>query len=152
MKYQYSDYIMTFTITSTLKSKLPGRHVQYGIGHSSRYDPLEIKVSVGKDAYYYSSSTNGDTETIIFKNPFWLYYAFVEEDYDTWVKADFYYRGYLELKEKGLSNLNSAEVDLYNTFRQYLDAWERKVGIEYRATVEVIVDNHFYLVSTFKMP
>lgn len=76
----YSDYTYTFTIKSRVKAKLPDANVSYGIGHHSIYDQEIVNISVGNQAYYYSTSGPSSNETITFRNPFWFYYVFTDQD------------------------------------------------------------------------
>lgn len=55
----YNDFTFTFTISSTLNDKLPADIINYGIGHATTSFSEEISVSVGNQAYYYSSSKKG---------------------------------------------------------------------------------------------
>jgi len=148
----YSDYTFTFTVKSKLKSKLPYSDVEYGIGHGSVYESTYIDVSVGDQAYYYSSSVSGDTETITFKNPFWFYYVFTNKDLDKWTTCEIYYNAYLELKEKDYSRLSSDERDLYDGITNYLDECQREVKRYYRPILAVYVNNKFYPAKSFQIP
>lgn len=152
VKATYSDFTFTFVITSTVKSKLPSYKVEYAIGHGLSYFKPETLLSVGKDAYYYSSSMSGNTETVTFKNPFWFYFAFGELDKDKWAKCELYYKSYIALKEQGLSNLTSSEKDLYNDLNEYIGEYETEARKYYRPSVGVFINNRYYKVATYSIP
>ena len=152
VKCTYSDYMFTFTITSQLKSKLPHEKIEYGIGHfSTSFQPI-TNVSVGNQAYYYSSTTNGDTEVITFKNPFWFYYVFVDEDKDKWTHSEMYYASYCALINKGLSSLSTIEMSLYHDLSEYLDEYVDEVRPFYMPTAEVVINDRFYAIRGFRIP
>lgn len=148
----YTDYCFTFTVKSKLKSKLPYSEVEYGIGHGSIYESTYINVSVGNQAYYYSSSINNGIETITFKNPFWFYYVFANQDKDKWTKCEMYYKSYISLKEKGYSRLSSEERELYGEITRYLDECQEEVKRYYKPILEICVDGKFYQVKSFQIP
>lgn len=144
----YSDYTFNFTITSKVKHNLPNDNVQYGIGHGSTSNTDEVIVSVGSQAYYYTITTNGDTETVTFQNPFWFYYVFTDTDKDKWAMCEIYYRTYMKLKKKGYSQLTSNEKDLYDEVTDYLDECQNEVERYYRPIICVIVNNKYYKIKT----
>lgn len=149
----YADYITTFTITSTLSDKLPSSYtIEYAIGHTSRYPAETIYASVGKQAYYYEESREGDKLIITIKNPFWYYYVIVEEDDDIWAKSVMYYSSYIALKEKGLGNLTEDEQSLYNSLVKILNEYEKEAAKYYIQDVEVCVNNRFYSIGKYPLP
>ncbi len=148
----YSDYSFTFTIKSKLKSRLPYYDIDYGIGHGTVFESAYISVSLGKQAYFYSSSVSGDTETVTLKNPFWFYYVFINQDKEKWTLCERYYDSYMYLKEKGYSKLSSDEKNLYNEIINYLNECQKEVKYSYKPIIEVCVDNKFYPIQSFRMP
>lgn len=148
----YADYTFSFTISSTLAEKLPGDRIQYGVGHATTTNSTEINVSVGDQAYYYSTSSNGKTETITIKNPFWFYYLFANSDDGKWTMCERYYKSYLELKKKGYSSLSSDERDLYNTAVSYLNDCQNEAKRYYRPTLYAIVNNKYYKIQSYQIP
>lgn len=143
----YSDYTYTFTIKSRVKAKLPDANVSYGIGHHSIYDQEIVNISVGNQAYYYSTSGPSSNETITFRNPFWFYYVFVEKDNDKWGLSEMYYDSYMALVNKGYSNLSSEEKALYRDLQDYLEEYDKEANEYYRPVIYVCVNNKFYKVS-----
>ena len=152
VKASYSDYTFTFTITSKAKSKLPSYNVEYGIWHGVSFSKPDTSVSIGSQAYYYSTSTNGDTETIVFKNPFWFYFVFGNTDKDKWTDCEMYYKSYIALANKGLSNLSSSEKSLYNDLVKSLNSYQTEAKTFYRPAIGVTVNSKFYKVSTYQIP
>ena len=148
----YKDYTFTFTITSTLNDKLPTGRIQYGIGHATSSFSEEINVSVGNQAYYYSVSTSGKTETITMKNPFWFYNVFADTDKTKWTMCETYYNSYIALNNKGYNKLSSDEKGLYNNVVKYLNDCQKEAKEYYRPTIYVIVNNHYYKVKSYKIP
>lgn len=153
VRAQYSDYISTFTITSTLKDALPGRGFEFGVGHRG-YEPTEIiNVSFGNQAYSYQKSTSGNTETVVIKNPFWYYYAIVDYDGDKLAYCELYYRTYAALKQRNWSDLSSDERALYNDVKDYLDKCLNEVKSDYRQVIYA-KDNStglIYLLGVYKV-
>ena len=148
----YKDYTATFTITSKLKSKLPNQNIKYGIGHKGIYnDNDEINSSIGNDAYYYSERTSGDTEIITIKIPFWYYYIFVNKDESKWAECETYYNAYMELNEKGVSELASDEKSLYDTCVKELNYYEDQVKRYYKMVVEVMVNKNIINIAEYKI-
>lgn len=148
----YNDYTFTFTITSTLNDKLPTDRIQYGIGHATSSFSEEINVSVGNQAYYYSASASGKTETITMKNPFWFYYVFADTDKTKWTMCETYYNSYIALKNKGYSKLSFDEKQLYDEAVKYLNDCQKEVKKYYRPTIYVIVNNKYYKVKSYQIP
>ena len=135
VRAQYSDYISTFTITSTLKDALPDKSFDFGVGHRG-YEASEIiNVSFGSQAYSYQKSTSGNTETIVLKNPFWYYYAMVEIDRDKLAYCEMYYSTYVALSQRSWSDLSSDERALYNDVKDYLDRCFKEVKADYRQVI-----------------
>ena len=145
----YSDYAFTITFKSKLKSELPSAKIEYGVGHGD-LGGTEI-VSLGSDAYHYSSHTSGNMETITITNPFWFYFIFNERDDDKSSICEAYYRAYLSLKEKGYSNLNSEEKDLYREATKELDKCEEEAKRYYSPSAQVSVNNKFYRLKRYKI-
>lgn len=143
----YSDYMYTFVIKSKVKAKLPDANVSYGVGHNATFSQTTVNISVGNQAYYYSASGSSSNETITFRNPFWFYYVFVEEDDDKWALSEMYYSSYMALVNKGYSNLSSDERALYNNLVDYLEEYEKEATEYYRPAIYVCVNNKFYKVS-----
>lgn len=143
----YSDYTYTFTIKSRVKAKLPDANVSYGIGHHSIYDQEIVNISVGNQAYYYSTSGPSSNETITFRNPFWFYYVFTDQDKEKWTVSEMYYNSYMTLVNRGYSNLSSEEREFYNALQDYLEEYEKEAKKYYRPVIYVCVNNKFYKVS-----
>lgn len=143
----YSDYTYTFVIKSKVKAKLPDANVSYGIGHHTIYDQEIVNISVGNQAYYYSTSGPSSNETITFRNPFWFYYIFVEKDDDKSGLSQMYYTSYMTLVNRGYSNLSSDEKALYRELQEYLEEYEKEAKKYYRPAIYVCVNNKFYKVS-----
>lgn len=150
-KAWYANYMFTFTLTSELKTKLPNEKIEYGIGHDSADGLEEISVSIGKDAYEYSSKRNGDIETITFKIPFWHYYLFVNRDDDISVESGMYYATYKALTERDSSDLSRDDKELLKAMKGYLSSYELNAKKDYRPIVYVIVNNRFYSVGRYKI-
>lgn len=148
----YSDYMFTFTITSTIKEKLPSDAVKFGIEHLASFYQETVDVSVENQAYYYSKTTNGNKEIITFKNPFWFYYVATSEDKDKWAKSEMYYASYMALKNKGYSNLSSDEKSLYDKLIKYLNEYQSEAKRYYRPTICVLINNRFYNIKTYQIP
>lgn len=148
----YNDYTFTFTISSTLNDKLPTNSIQFGIGHATSSFSEEILVSVGTQAYNYSSSVNGKVETITIKNPFWFYYVFAAPDQSKWTMCEVFYNSYIELKNKGYNRLSSDEKDLYNEAVKYLNDCQKEARLYYRPTINVIINNKYYKVKSYQIP
>ena len=148
----YQDFMFTFIIKSKVKSKLPNAKVEYGVGHLSTNSSNDeyYSCSVGDQAYYYSSYTNGDEETIIIKNPFWFYY--VDKNPELMTYCSMYHQYYLSLIEKGLSNLSESQIDLYNKLEAKLDDAEKEPSIYYTPRIEILIDNKSYPVREFRIP
>ena len=148
----YKDYTFTFVIKSKVKSKLPKAKVEYAVGHRTKDTNDETySASVGDQAYYYSSYTNGEEETITIKNPFWYYYVFIDDN-SNFGACSFYFSSYLALKEKGLSNLSPDEKDLYYGIVDILDDAEKEARKYYTPSVEIFIDNKSYNVKTYRIP
>ena len=143
----YSDYTYTFVIKSKVKAKLPDANVSYGIGHHTIYDQEIVNISVGNQAYYYSTSGPGSNETITFRNPFWFYYVFADQDREKWTVSEMFYNSYMSLANKGYSNLSSYEKELYNDMIDNLEEYEKEAKKYYRPVIYVCVNNKFYKVS-----
>lgn len=148
----YSHYMWTFRITSTLKSKLPGKKIQYGIGHHKAVDGEEYWASIDDEAYYYDIVKNGDKETITFKNPFWWYYLWCEKNMYTFSSIDNDYRCYLALMDKGSSEWAREERDLYEYLIDNLNQSEWEVRGDYFPSIEVWCDNQRYVIGSYKIP
>lgn len=148
----YTDYTFTFTISSVLSNKLPSDVIEYGVGHCSTSFSEETPVSVGDQAYYYSESSDGRSETIVIKNPFWFYYIFVDSDYEKWTTCEMYYNSYIELRRKGYNNLSRDEKQLYNEVTSYLDDCQKEVKRYYRPAIYVVVNSKFYKIKSYQIP
>lgn len=148
---QYVDYMWYFTIESTLHHELPGRKIEYGIGHGDING--KESVSVGDQAYKYSSIDNGRKKIINFTIPFWFYYIFGIEPYDekAWTRCEMYYASYIFLKDKGLNSLSKDEQDLYRSLQQELNDYENEARLFYKPAVEICVDSKFYLKARYRM-
>lgn len=148
----YKDYTFTFVIKSKVKSKLPKAKVEYAVGHRTKdWNEETYNASVGDQAYYYSSYTNGEEETIAIKNPFWFYYEFIDVN-NRFGGCSFYFSSYLALKEKGLSNLSQDEKDLYYDIVDILDEAEKEARKYYTPSIEILIDNKSYTVRTYSIP
>lgn len=149
----YSDYTLTVTISSKLKSQLQNSGIwtnpKYGIGHAKSSYQSEISISFGSQAYYYNVVSKGDTETITIKNPFWFYYVFVDRDDDKWSMCEPYYNSYLALKSKGYSSLSSEEKDLYNEVTTYLNKCQSEARYNYYPTLYIDVNGKSYKIKEF---
>lgn len=152
VRCSYSDYMFTFNIRSAVKSELPSRKIEYGIGHPSVSNSTKESVSVGSQAYYYSISTNNGVDDVTFKIPFWFYFVFSSPDKEKWTLSEMYYASYCALKNQGLSNLSADEKQLYKDLTNYLNELQSEARIYYRPKVYVVVDNKFYNVGSFKIP
>lgn len=147
----YFDFIWTFNITSTLHNALPGKKIQFGIGHGVIEDVFEY-MSVEDDAFYYSYNTSGNEAYITFKNPFWYYYVFSNpSDTDLAVECAFYYETYRRLYEKGLSNLTDGEYKQYHELKKILKEQEAPIIYSYKPSIEILIDNKFYIVDRYSL-
>lgn len=143
----YSNYTYSFVIKSSIKAKLPDAKVSYGVGHYTIYNQETVNVSVGNQAYYYSTSGPSSNETITFRNPFWFYYVFANQDKEKWTVSEMYYNTYMSLANKGYSNLSSYEKELYNDMMENLEEYDKEANEYYRPAIVVCVNNKFYKVS-----
>lgn len=147
---KYEDYMWYFTIESTLHNKLPNKKIKFGIGHGDINGSEEV--SVEEQAFEYSCQINGEKKTVLFTNPFWFYYVFGvrPSDKENWTRSEMYHASYKFLKEKGYTNLNKDEKELYNNLREKLNELERPAILYYKPSVEVLIDSKFYLIKRYK--
>lgn len=150
VKATYSNFLWNFEIQSTLHNVLPGRKIQFGIGHGDVNGTTSI--SVENKAYFYSSRTSGDTFICNFKNPFWFYYVAGMEttDHDAWGKCEMYYTAYVNLTNQGLGTLNNSEKVLYNQLVQYLKEYEDGAKGCYKPSVYVYIDDKGHKVAQYR--
>ena len=151
VEHSYSDYYITYTITSKLKkNKFKGHKIEYGVAHlGSNAIPEEVFFSVGNDAPYYEEICKGDIETITIKIPFWFYYVFVERDNEIWANCELYYRSYIALKEKGESTWYLEEKELYDDIVEALDRYDVKARPYYAPEVVCFIDGRDYFIKSF---
>ncbi|MFG6391050.1 MAG: hypothetical protein K1V76_01895 [Candidatus Amulumruptor sp.] len=145
----YSDYMWNFTITSTLHNALPDATIKFGIGHGDIDG--ETQISVGSQAYGYTSRYNGDNFEAKFVNPFWFYYIFGVDpsDGESATLCSMYYNSYNALKSQGYGNLSPEEKSLYNDLVRYLDEYERTADMYYSPSVYVQVNNKVYMFASY---
>lgn len=150
----YSDYTFTFVISSSIRRELPSAAVDYAIGHGSAYSSStsELVVSPGAQAYYYSITSNDKTDVVTFRNPFWLYYAFVADDTEKLAMCEMYYNTYIALKRKGYGSLTADEKALYGEVTDYLDRCQQEAKSSYRPGVYVIINNKCHNIKTYQIP
>lgn len=148
----YKDFTFTFTIKSQLQSELPGSNIQFGVGHNSTNGLSNISVSVGNQAYSYSSSSSGTQQTVTIKNPFWFYYLFTAPNSSKAATSEGYYNQYLALAAKGYYNLTSEEKELYNGANRILTDYEKDAKSYYKPTIYVVVDGKYYQLNSYRIP
>lgn len=145
----YSEYMWNFNITSTIHNALPGKKIQFGIGHGD-IDGLIEYISLEDDAFYYSYNTSGNVAHITFKNPFWYYYVFSNpSNTELATECGFYYETYRRLTEKGLSNLTNGEYEQYNWLKKFFNEHEAPTKYSYKPSVQILIDNKFYTVGRY---
>ena len=144
VKASYSDYMWHFLVESTLAKEFPNHNIAYGIGHGDVNG--NTSVSVGNQAYSYSSYKSGDKLIIEFYNPFWFYYIYgiTPTDKETWSLSEMYYNSYVALKDMGLSNLTKDEKDLYNNLVIYLNKYESTTKYSYTPSIQAVIDDKYF--------
>lgn len=146
----YSDYLWHFHVESTLANTFPNHTIKYGIGHGNVNG--NTNVSIGAQAYKYSSYNSGDKQIIDFYNPFWFYYIFGAStvDKDTYSLCEIYYSSYIALKNKGYSSLTSDEKSLYSDLVSALNKYESATKYAYTPSVQILIDDEYsFVVGTY---
>lgn len=145
---RYGDYTCYFEIESTIEEALPDHTVKYGIGHGDVDG--SIAVSVGNQAYKYSSSIQNGVHIYKFEVPIWFYLMFgvpqSKYDEDLLTTCQIYYNSYLALIKKGINNLNMDEYDLYQEVIGTLSALLKEVRTNYTPSVQLELDGIQYFV------
>lgn len=148
----YSEYVWHFHIESTLHDVLPGKKIQFGIGHGDVNGTTSV--SVEDQAYKYSSSMKNDVKIMDFENPFWFYYIFGQEETKetkkAWTDCEIYYAAYLKLKNKNSKDLTEDEKKLMSDLPSYFREYEKAADNYYKPTIQVLIDSHFYKIATYK--
>ncbi len=147
----YRDYVWSFHIESTLHDKIADKTIRFGIGHGDVNGSTSI--SLENQVYKYTSSNKDGVCLMDFINPYWYYYMFGRgsslSGADEVGGFDMYYRSYVALLNKGASNWSSDERDLYNGIIQMFEEYELVAKIDYTPSVQVCIDNKYYLVKQF---
>lgn len=148
----YTDYVWHFHIESTLHDALPGKKIQFGIGHGDVNGTTSV--SVESQAYKYSSSMKNGVKIMDFENPFWFYYIFGQEESkenkDAWAECEIYYAAYLKLKNTNPKDLTEDEKNLMSDLPGYFRKYEKDADNYYKPTIQVLIDSHFYKIATYK--
>ncbi len=151
---KYSNYVWHFHIESTLHDVFPDSSVKFGIEHG------DVKgttyVSVEDEAYSYTFKMNNGTKIMDFENPCWFYYVFgygslQADSKDIWTESELYYESYQSLCRKGIGNLTTSELELYNSICKHFSSVEKVTDVNYCPSVCVYISkyNKYYTIKEF---